>query len=169
MPCARQGPVSGYKGKFYGGGNRLASSPDTIGKVALHLALEDNVDTMKAAVRAGYRVVHGHVGSMNLEKIIAAIETAARREGIVNIEYPEDHALYHSIIDALQGVGRGSLALGTILRTAGLRFSVVRGPQRPGNTEKGEWLAVALYGLIGGPVRGNEHECVGLGISHLGR
>jgi hut operon positive regulator len=105
---------------------------------------------------------------MNVEKIIAAIETASRREGVVSKEYPEDHALWHAIFEALHGVGRGQLALGTILRTAGLRFSVVRGPRFVGDPTQGQWLAVALYGQIGGPIKGNEHECVGLGISHLG-
>ena len=147
-------------------GDRL----DTIGKVALRVVLvEDPTVEVTAAMKAGFRVVHGHVGSMNLEKVIAAIETASRREGIVSVEYPEDHALYHSILDALHGVGRGQLALGRILRTAGLRFSVVRGPRVAGEVGRGEWLAVALYGHIGGPVKGNEHECVGLGIYHLGR
>lgn len=142
---------------------------DRIGKMALYSVLSDDDHMIETARKTGYRVVQGRVGSMNLEKVIAAIETAARREGIVRVEYPEDHALYHSILDALQGIGRGNLALGSILRTAGLRFAVVRGPQRTGNVAEGEWLAVALYGMIGGPVRGNEHECVGLGISHLGR
>lgn len=141
----------------------------TIGKVALRAVLDDDPERERLlATRDGYRVVLGHVGSMDLQKVIAAIETAARREGIVSPEYPEDHALYHSILDALHGVGRGQIALGTILRTAGLRFSVVRGPRFAGEPAGSEWLAVALYGQIGGPTKGNEHECVGLGIYHLG-
>ncbi len=144
----------------------MANGADSIGKLALYLALDNDLD--RAATSAEFRSVSGQVGSMNLEKVIAAIETAARREGLVNINYPEDHALYHSILDALQGVGRGCLSLGTILRTTRLRFAVVRGPQILGDKTKGEWIAVAMYGLIGGPVRGNEHECAGLGMCHLG-
>ncbi len=140
----------------------------TIGKVALYAALvEDAEDERSLTSRDGYRVVTGRVGSMDLQKIIAAIETAARREGVVSPEYPEDHALYHAILDALHGVGRGQVALGTILRTAGLRFSVVRGPRFVGEAAGREWVAVAVYGQIGGPTKGNEHECVGLGIYHL--
>jgi len=147
----------------------MASGTQTIGKVALYAVLEDDPGAQTGLLnRDGYRLVVGRVGSMNLDKVIAAIETAARREGIVNPEYPEDHALYHSILDALHGVGRGQIALGTILRTAGLRFCVVRGPQYRGDTSHGDWLAVSLYGQIGGPRKGNEHECVGLGIFHLG-
>lgn len=146
----------------------MVSRTGSIGKLALLLALDDDPDRTSAALASGFRVVSGRVGSMDLEKVIAAIETAARREGLVRTEYPEDHALYHSILDALQGVARGYMALGSILRTAGLRFSVVRGPQMAGDPTRGEWLAVALYGMIGGPVRGNEHECAGLGMSHLG-
>lgn len=141
----------------------------TIGKVAVYMTLGDmSEEDMAAACDQGYRLVAGSVGSMDLKKVIAAIETAARREGVVSAEYPEDHALYHAIIEALHGVGRGQLALGSILRTAGLRFCVVRGPQVAGDTGRGSWVAVALYGSIGGPIRGNEHECLGLGISHLG-
>jgi hut operon positive regulator len=142
----------------------------TIGKTALLAAMMDTPlreSLMAVAARNGYRVVTGQVGSMDLQKVIAAIETAARREGIVSAAYPEDHALYHAILDALHGIGRGQIALGTILRTVGLRFSVVRGPQLAGEKSRGEWLAVAVYGQIGGPIKGNEHECVGLGVFHV--
>ncbi len=141
---------------------------DTIGKVALRILLDGDSWQPSNTCRRHFSFVTGHVGSMNVEKIIAAIETASRREGVVSKEYPEDHALWHAIFEALHGVGRGQLALGTILRTAGLRFSVVRGPRFVGDPTQGQWLAVALYGQIGGPIKGNEHECVGLGISHLG-
>lgn len=143
---------------------------NTIGKAALLLAIAGPTqrdEVVTALSRCGYRAVTGNAGSMDLPRIIAAIETAARREGIVSSAYPEDHALYHAILDALHGIGRGQIALGTILRTAGLRFSVVRGPQIPGETARGEWLAVAVYGQIGGPIKGNEHECVGLGVFHI--
>lgn len=143
---------------------------DTIGKAALQVAMAEpsvREHVLEVVVGAGYRVVCGQVGSMDLQKVVAAVETAARREGLVSVSYPEDHALYHAILDALHGIGRGQIALGTILRTVGLRFAVVRGPQVAGEKGRGEWLAVALYGHIGGPVKGNEHECVGLGIFHL--
>jgi hut operon positive regulator len=65
----------------------------------------------------------------------------------------------------LHGIGRGQIALGPLLRTAGLRFSLVRGPRLPGDHTT--WIAVALYGTIGQPVKGMEHEVAGLGIFHV--
>lgn len=142
----------------------------TIGKLALYLVLAsetDEVNLKEVASSLGYRVVSGHVGSMDMQKIIAAVETAVRREDLVSKLYPEDHALYHAILDALHGVVRGQVALGSIMRTAGLRFCVLRGKKSQAEDAGGEWLAVAFYGRIGGPIRGNEHECIGLGINHL--
>ena len=47
----------------------------------------------------------GKVGSMELQKIAAAIETSAKRQGLINPDiYREMHALYHAIIEALHGV-----------------------------------------------------------------
>ncbi|MDR7417328.1 MAG: HutP family protein [Armatimonadota bacterium] len=137
---------------------------DTIGRVALLAVLADDPQSVLAGAK-GYRSVAGRVGTMDLEKVIAAVETAAAREGLISAEYAEEHALYHATIEALHGVGRGQLALGTLLRTVGLRFAVVRGPRLPGDPTA--WIAVALYGTIGQPVKGNEHEVVGLGIVHL--
>lgn len=137
---------------------------DSIGRVALLSVLHDqpHVVTVQAP---DHRVVLGQVGTMDVQKIIAAIETAARRERLIGTEYAEEHALYHATIEALHGVGRGQIALGTLLRTVALRFAVVKGPRVPG--DRTMWIAVAVYGTIGQPVRGNEHEVVGLGISHV--
>lgn len=52
------------------------------------------------------------------------------------------------------------------MRTVGLRFAVVRGKPYS-NQAEGEWIAVALYGTIGAPIKGLEHEAVGLGINHI--
>jgi len=137
---------------------------DTLGRVALLSVLTDSPQTVVAAA-SGYRVVLGQVGTMDVQKIIAAIETAARREQLIGPEYSEEHALYHATIEALHGVSRGQIALGTLLRTVGLRFALVRGPRLAG--DRTTWIAVALYGTIGQPVKGMEHEVVGLGISHI--
>lgn len=51
-------------------------------------------------------------------------------------------------------------------RTVGLRFAVVRGQPYKEKME-GEWLAVAFYGTIGAPIKGLEHETMGLGINHI--
>jgi hut operon positive regulatory protein len=145
-------------------------SVNLIGKAAMQIVLAEKPlrDEIVALLSGqGYRIATGQVGSMNLERVVAAIETASKREGVTRADYPEEHALYHAILDSLQGVGRGQMALGTILRTVGLRFAIVRGPRAPGESGTGDWVAVAIYGQIGGPQKGNEHECVGLGINHL--
>ncbi|KAF0993864.1 hut operon transcriptional regulator HutP [Geobacillus sp. TFV-3] len=141
-----------------------------IGRQALLLAMFDEEEE-KAAIdyleALAWRYCQGRVGAMEPQKIVAAIETAAKRHGVVNGRlYREMHALYHAILEAVHGVTRGQVELGDLLRTAGLRFAVVRGmPYEQPN--EGEWIAVALYGTIGAPVRGLEHETVGLGINHI--
>jgi hut operon positive regulator len=142
----------------------------TLGQVALQIVLADEdalQDLVGEASRKGYLAIKGRVGSMSMEKVIAAVETAAKRQGIISGNYRDEHALYHAVLEALSGVCRGQLALGDILRTVGLSFSIVKGPKLPGNTEDGLWIAVVLYGTIGAPIKGFEHEVIGLGINHL--
>ncbi|OAT81249.1 HutP family protein [Desulfotomaculum copahuensis] len=134
----------------------------SIGKVAVLSVLDE-------PVAAGpFRIITGQVGSMGIEKVVAAVETAAKREGLIaDDHYRGEHALYHAVLEALHGVCRGQLELGSILRTAGLKFAVVAGPKAEDQTAEGRWLAVALYGHIGAPRKGFEHEVIGLGINHL--
>ncbi|MFD1337055.1 hut operon transcriptional regulator HutP [Oceanobacillus iheyensis] len=142
-----------------------------IGKQAMLLVLneqfENDPDFNKQIEHQNGRFCTGKVGSMDSQKVVAAIETAAKKNGIIKADYyRESHALYHAILEALHGVTRGQVQLGTILRTVGLRFALVRG--NPYNDEEeGEWLAVALYGTIGAPVKGLEHETIGLGVNHI--
>ncbi|AFM41193.1 HutP protein [Desulfosporosinus acidiphilus SJ4] len=141
----------------------------SLGKTALLIAMAEGelIDTYAASARdKGFAVTYGKVGSMDIQKIIAAIETAARREGLVDERYRSQHALYHAILDALQGLGRGQIQLGNVLRTVGLRFSIVIGPRTLKDTDD-LWLAVGMYGMIGAPIKGHEHEVCGLGINHL--
>jgi hut operon positive regulator len=138
-----------------------------IGREALLLLLDQGRVLSEKFRDDGWRACKGKVGSMEAHKIVAAIETAAKHEQIIipNL-YRESHALYHAIIEALSGVTRGDNQIGTVLRTVGLTFSVVRGnPYK--DPEEGDWLAVALYGTIGAPVKGLEHEAIGLGINHI--
>ncbi len=151
------------------GGGRL-SDEMTIGKLAVLLAASTNDEEsglFKKGEELGYKLFKGRVGSMDGEKIFAAVETAAKRRGIIQNQYREEHALYHSILDAFHGVCRGELALGSILRSVGLIFSVVRGPRIAGDYSDGEWLAVALFGNIGAPIKGFEHEAIGMWINHI--
>ena len=143
----------------------------TIGQVAIRIAIEKNNEKanllQEKARSLGYKVMSGSVGSMQMEKVIASIETGARRQGLISDVYREEHSLYHAIIEALEGICRGQLNLGNALRTVGLRFSVVSGPKSVETKEKDSWLAVVLYGTIGAPIPGFEHEAIGMGINHI--
>lgn len=142
-----------------------------IGKAAVMLAFlgesEEGKNLLRTIEDKGFSVAMGKVGSMDSQKILAAVETAAKKNGVIDPSlYREEHALYHAIMEALLGVGRGVVAFGTLLRTVGLTFTILRG--RVYDSEKeGEWIAVAFYGTIGAPVKGLEHEALGLGINHI--
>lgn len=142
-----------------------------IGKNAMMLALygADSVDSVfiKELREQGFIFCQGKTGSMDTHKVVAAIETAAKANAVIETNvYRETHSLYHAIMEALHGVTRGQVLLGSVLRTVGLSFAVLRG--KPYQSEdEGEWIAVALYGTIGAPVKGAEHEAIGLGINHI--
>ncbi|MEW5784917.1 MAG: HutP family protein [Bacillota bacterium] len=142
-----------------------------IGKTTIMFALAggEMEDRFKRdAAAAGFSLIKGRVGSMNTEKIFAAVETASLREGLIRKDcYRETHALYHATLDAFVGICRGQLGLGNMLRTVGLIFAVAKGPRSIDQRDDGEWLAVVLYGTIGAPIKGYEHETIGLGINHL--
>jgi hut operon positive regulatory protein len=148
----------------------LKQAKNRVGRNAILLAmLEDEEEHgLIAHLNAlNWRYCKGKVGSMDLQKIVSAVETAAKRNGIVNGDlYREMHALYHAVLEAMQGVTRGQVELGGLMRTVGLRFAVMRGTPYE-NEAEGEWIAVALYGTIGAPIRGLEHETIGLGINHI--
>ncbi|WP_419157844.1 hut operon transcriptional regulator HutP [Rossellomorea sp. BNER] len=140
-----------------------------IGKSALMLLLIEGEEEEwnRQFNELNWQYCTGKVGSMDTQKIVSSIETAAKRSGIVDEKlYRDMHALYHAIMEAITGVTRGQTQLGEILRTVGLRFSVVRGTPYK-NPDEGEWVAVALYGTIGAPIKGLEHETIGLGINHM--
>lgn len=143
-----------------------------IGKNAVLLVFYGDDQEMTKSImeqfdRFQFKSVTGKVGSMEVQKVVAAIETTAKKYGVINeTVYREEHALYHAILEALHGITRGQVDFGNVLRTVGLRFAVVRGNPYF-KKEEGEWLAVALYGTIGAPVKGLEHEALGLGINHL--
>lgn len=140
-----------------------------IGKIALLLAIDDgDMDKLKEYYEGkNYVIFKGQAGSMDAKKIVAAIETAASREDIIRENYHEEHALYHAIIEALSGYCRGQVMLGEVLRSAGLTFTIVRGTLIEDDPSSGNWIAVVLYGQIGSPRRGFEHEAVGMGIQPI--
>ncbi len=144
---------------------------ESIGKVALLIVLTKDEDVKKTliqkALEKGFEVCMGKVGSMDARNVFAAIEVAAKRNNLISDLYREEHALWHATVDSLRGLLRGDLELGGLLRTIGINFCIVKETQPKGGITEGKWLAVALYGFIGAPQKGHEHEGVGLGISHL--
>ncbi len=140
-----------------------------IGKIALRLALTsgDTEKIKKYLESKNYIIYKGQAGSMDPKKIVAAIETAAIREDIIKENYHEEHAIYHAIIEALSGYCRGQVMLGEVLRSAGLTFTIVRGKLIEDDNSSGNWIAVVLYGQIGSPRVGFEHEAIGMGIQPI--
>lgn len=141
----------------------------SIGKIAVLLCVassgEEEEIIKNSASKQGFKVLKGKVGSMDSSKIFAAIETAGKKEGFIKDIYREEHALYHSVLEAYAGICRGQVGLGNVLRSAGLVFTIVKGPRIIGDESDGHWLAVALYGNIGAPIKGFEHEVMGMGIN----
>jgi|SRR5699024_1535199 len=139
-----------------------------IGKIATLFAMLDDDEPMPFELDLNsISICKGKVGSMNMQKVISSVETAVKRNGLIKEGiYRETHALYHAILEALEGVTRGQLSIGEMMRTVGLRFAVVRAKPYQ-EVKEGEWIAVAFYGTIGAPVKGLEHEAVGLGINHI--
>ncbi|KJJ43211.1 Hut operon positive regulatory protein [Bacillus subtilis] len=140
-----------------------------IGRLSVLLLLNEAEETtqVRELERDGWKVCLGKVGSMDAHKVVAAIETASKKSGVIQSEgYRESHALYHATMEALHGVTRGEMLLGSLLRTVGLRFAVLRGNPYESEAE-GDWIAVSLYGTIGAPIKGLEHETFGVGINHI--
>lgn len=143
----------------------------SMGKLTSLLALLQNSESVKEIeqelISRGYQYTVGKVGAMDLSKVVSAIETSAKSKGIVNANsYREVHALYHAILEAIQGVGRGTVQFGDILRTVGLTFSIVRG-NIDFSGYGGEWISVCVYGTIGAPKKGFEHDALGFGFNHI--
>lgn len=139
-----------------------------IGKIALLYALnEDFENFIEKYEELGYILFKGHAGSMDAKKIFASIETAALKEDIIRENYHEEHTLYHAIKEAFSGYCRGQVVLGEVLRTTGLVYTIARGNLIAGDKASGNWLAVVLYGQIGSPRQGFEHEAIGLGIQSI--
>ena len=106
-------------------------SKNLIGKSALLLVLsgEDANDSyLNTLEQLQWQCCVGKVGSMESHKVVAAIETAAKKNQLIKPEvYRESHALYHAILEAMEGVTRGQIQLGSVQRTVGLRFSIIKG------------------------------------------
>ncbi len=100
-----------------------------IGRLSVLLLLHETEENQQISrlERDGWKVCLGRVGSMDAHKVVAAIETASKKSGVIQSEgYRESHALYHATMEALHGVTRGEMSLGSPLRTVGLKFAVLR-------------------------------------------
>ncbi|WEV81655.1 hut operon transcriptional regulator HutP [Bacillus velezensis] len=140
-----------------------------IGRLSVLLLLHETEENQQISrlERDGWKVCLGRVGSMDAHKVVAAIETASKKSGVIQSEgYRESHALYHATMEALHGVTRGEIFAWLALRTVGLKFAVLRGNPYESEAE-GDWIAVSLYGTIGAPIKGLEHETFGVGINHI--
>lgn len=139
-----------------------------LGKMAIEIAIADEEKRAKMieeVKKRNYRVCVGKVGTMNSETVVSAILTATKRENIWDSKsFREEHALYDTIIEAFNGICRGNPALGNVFRTVGLYFVVIRGIVNEGD---GEWVTVCMYGTVGPPIKGFEHEAIGLGMNHI--
>ena len=142
-----------------------------IGKLTISLLIsseEEEKELIKKINSFGYKICIGKVGTMKSEKIIAAIETTARREGIFCADsYRGEHVIYHTALNALKGLCRGEIGIGNFLRTTGVRFVILRGPLDTTRNNLGEWISVGIYGMIGAPIKGFEHEAIGLEINTI--
>ncbi len=91
-----------------------------IGRLSVLLLLHETEENQQISrlERDGWKVCLGRVGSMDAHKVVAAIETASKKSGVIQSEgYRESHALYHATMEALHGVTRGEMLLGSLLRT----------------------------------------------------
>jgi len=144
---------------------------DKIGKLTISLLIsseEEEKELLKKISSLGYKVCQGKAGTMDSKELIAAIETTAKREGIYQTGcYREEHALYHTTLNALKGLCRGEIGIGNFLRTIGVKFVVLRGPIDTTQSDLGEWVSVGIYGMIGAPIKGFEHEAIGLEINNI--
>jgi len=141
-----------------------------IGKIAISVSILDNEEKEKLINKykdSGYEIVTGSAGSMDSKNIFAAIETAAMRRDLIRENYREEHALYHATMEAFTGYCRGQVELGEVLRSTGLVYTIVRGNLLQDDKSSGDWITVVLYGQIGSPRRGFEHEAIGMGIQPI--
>ncbi len=137
--------------------------------ISLLLSSEsEEKDLIKKLKELGYKVSQGKSGTMDSKELIAAIETTAKREGIFQADcYRDEHVVYHTALSALRGFCRGEIGIGNFLRTIGVKFVVLRGPIDITRRNLGEWVAVGIYGMVGAPVKGFEHEAIGLEINSI--
>jgi len=144
---------------------------EKIGRLTISLLIssgEEEKELLKKASGLGYKICMGKAGTMESSELIAAIETTAKREGIFKAGcYREEHAVYHAALNALRGFCRGEIGIGNFLRTIGVKFVVLRGPIDTTRSDLGEWVSVGIYGMIGAPIKGFEHEAIGLEINNI--
>jgi len=141
-----------------------------IGKLTISLLIssEEEKELFKKVSDLGYKVCIGKAGTMDSKEIIAAIETTAKREGVFPAGcYREEHVVYHTVLNALKGLCRGEIGIGNFLKTIGVKFVVLKGPIDTTRNDLGEWISVGIYGMVRAPIKGFEHEAIGLDINTI--
>ena len=144
-----------------------------IGRLTILLLVsskENEKILLKKINTLGYKTCIGKAGTMDSKTLLAAIETTAKREGIfLSGNFRDEHVLYHTSLNALKGLCRGEIGIGNFLRTVGVKFVILRGPldTERNNELLGEWISVGIYGMIGAPIKGFEHEAIGLEVNSI--
>ncbi len=143
----------------------------TMGKLTSLLVLLHNNEAgemiKKELNKENCRYTVGSIESIDLNKVISVIETNAKTNGIINSEsYSERNTLYHTILEAVQGVGRGTIQVGDLLKEIDLTYGIVRGKNKKISAGN-DWIGVCIYGRSDSPEKGIEQETLGLGFNHL--
>lgn len=118
-------------------------------------------------VSGPYRAAIGRVGTMHTQDVYAAVLTVAERAKLLDPGLNDAHALYHATHDALLGILRDPPGLGPTFRTTALVYAILRGPRLLDLRDERDWIAVAMFGSIGAPRPGWQHDAVGLGVYNL--
>lgn len=143
----------------------------TMGKLTSLLVLLHNNEAgeliKKQLNMENCRYTVGSIGSIDLNKVISVIEASAETKGIINSDsYNERNTLYHTILEAVQGVGRGTIQVGDLLKKVDLTYGIVRGKNKKISTGN-DWIGVCIYGRSDSEEKGIEQETLGLGFNHL--
>ncbi len=88
-----------------------------IGRLSVLLLLNEAEEStqVEELERDGWKVCLGKVGSTDAHKVVAAIETAPKENGVIqSVGYRESHALYHATMEALHGLTKAKKAAGGI-------------------------------------------------------
>ena len=143
----------------------------TMGKLTSLLVLLHNNEAgeviKKQLKKEKYKYTVGNVESIDLNKIITAIEASAKINGIINsTSFRERNILNQTILEAIQGVSKGAIQIGDLFKKVNLTFSIVKGQNE--QLERGsDWIGVCIYGQSISSENTIVEETLGLGFNHF--